>query len=126
MSRTSSPTITDAEMRIMRVLWARGECTNIQIASAIEHPRLARNTVMTTLGVLERKGYVDHRTDGRTFIYYAVTAEDVVRDNVIDSVLHRFFGGSTEELVVKLLDPKRISDEERRRIQTLLDQASDE
>jgi predicted transcriptional regulator len=113
-------------MRIMRVLWARGECTNLQIVDAIDHPRLARNTIMTTLGVLERKGYVDHRTDGRTFIYHAVVAEDVVRDNVIESVLHRFFGGSAEELVVKLLDAKHISQSERRRIQALLDRAPDE
>jgi predicted transcriptional regulator len=123
MTRTASPTLTDAEMRIMRVLWSRGESTNLEIVEAIVKPRLARNTVMTTLGVLERKGYVAHRTDGRTFIYRAVVVEDVVRGKVIESVLHRFFGGSAEELVVKLLDAKYISNPERRRIQALLDQA---
>jgi predicted transcriptional regulator len=113
-------------MRIMRVLWARGESTNVEIVEAIVNPRLARNTVMTTLGVLERKGYVEHRPDGRTFIYHAVVAEDVVRGNVIESVLLRFFGGSAEELVVKLLDAKYISPRERRRIQALLDEAPSE
>ena len=109
----------------MRVLWARGESTNLEIVEGIVDPRLARNTVMTTLGVLERKGYVDHRSDGRTFVYRAIVPEDTVRGKVIESVLTRFFDGSAEELVVKLLDADYISPSERRRIQALLDRASD-
>ena len=126
MARKSSPTLTEAELRIMRVLWSRGECTNLEIVDSILNPKLARNTVMTTLGVLERKGYVRHRSEGRTFVYRAVVGEDAVRGNALDNVLHRFFGGSAEELVVKLLDAKYVSARDKKRIQQLLDKATDE
>ena len=126
MSRKPSPTLTDAELRIMRVLWARREATNIEIVEAITEPPLARNTVMTTLGVLERKGYVAHRTDGRTFVYRAAIAQDAVRKNVLESVIRRFFDGSAEQLVVKLLDSEYVSDRDVKRIATLIEQAADE
>ncbi|HEV3154048.1 MAG TPA: BlaI/MecI/CopY family transcriptional regulator [Candidatus Baltobacteraceae bacterium] len=126
MARKSSPTLTEAELRIMRVLWSRGESTNLEIVDSIPSPRLARNTVMTTLGVLERKGYVSHRADGRTFIYRALIAEDAVQGNVLENVVQRFFNGSAQDLVIKLLDAEYISPAERKRIQELLEKATDE
>jgi predicted transcriptional regulator len=126
MGRKPSLTLTDAELRIMRVLWARSESTNMEIVNAINDPPLARNTVMTTLGVLERKGYVKHRTDGRTFIYSALVPEDGARGTALESVLRRFFDGSAEQLVVKLLDAEYISNAERKRIQKLVDEAVEE
>ncbi|HTV91216.1 MAG TPA: BlaI/MecI/CopY family transcriptional regulator [Verrucomicrobiae bacterium] len=126
MTRKASLTLTDAELRIMRVLWARGESTNMDIVGAITDPPLARNTVMTTLGVLERKGYVEHRIDGRTFIYSAVVPEDRAKGTALESVLRRFFDGSAEQLVVKLLDADYISNADRKRIQKLVDEAVDE
>lgn len=110
----------------MRVLWAHGESTNVGIVRAIADPPLARNTVMTTLGVLERKGYAVHRTEGRTFIYRAAVAEESVRGTALESVLRRFFDGSAEKLVVKLLDAEYISGAERKKIQQLVDEAVDE
>ncbi len=119
-------TLTEAELRIMRVLWSRGESTNLEIVDAIEHPRLARNTVMTTLGVLERKGYVQHREEGRTFVYRAVVAEDSVRGRALKHILDRFFAGSAEQLVVRLLNEEYISEADRARIQDLLDRTAEE
>jgi predicted transcriptional regulator len=126
MGRKPSLTLTDAELRIMRILWARNESTNMEIVNAITDPPLARNTVMTTLGVLERKGYVKHRTDGRTFIYSALVPEDRAKGTALESVLRRFFDGSAEQLVVKLLDAEYISNAERKRIQKLVDEAVEE
>lgn len=126
MGRKPSTTLTDAELRIMRVLWSRGESTNMDIVNAIVEPPLARNTVMTTLGVLERKGYVKHRAEGRTFIYSALVPEERAQGTALESVLNRFFDGSAEQLVVKLLDADYISSADRKRIQKLLDEAVDE
>jgi len=126
MGRKPSTTLTDAELRIMRVLWSRGESTNMDIVNAIVEPPLARNTVMTTLGVLERKGYVKHRAEGRTFIYAALVPEERAQGTALESVLNRFFDGSAEQLVVKLLDADYISSADRKRIQKLLDEAVDE
>jgi predicted transcriptional regulator len=125
MARKPSPTLTDAELRIMRVLWARGESTNVEILAALADHGLARNTVMTTLGVLERKNCVRHRTDGRTFVYHAVVDEDAAQGTALESVISRFFEGSAEQLVVKLMNSERISDADRKRIQRLVDEAVD-
>jgi predicted transcriptional regulator len=125
MARPTSQTLTDAELRIMRVLWSRPEATNQDIVAAVTDPPLARNTTMTTLGVLERKGYVRHRAEGRTFIYSAIIAEDAVRGSALESVIRRFFDGSAKQLVVKLLDGEHIAPADRARIQTLLDELRD-
>ncbi|MBV8638268.1 MAG: BlaI/MecI/CopY family transcriptional regulator [Candidatus Eremiobacteraeota bacterium] len=123
MGRKPSAVLTDHELRIMRALWKLGESTNMDVVGALDDPPLARNTVMTTLGVLEKKGYVKHRADGRTFIYYPVVHEDDVQERALDNVLHRFFDGSPELLVSKLLDAEHISKTDRKRIQALLDRA---
>ena len=126
MGRPQAPTLTDAELRIMRVLWSRAEATTLEIAGAIADPPLARNTVMTTLGVLERKGYVHHREEGRTFVYSAVMDKDAVRGNALDSVIRRFFDGSAKALVVKLLDGDYVAPADRQRMQRLLDDLRDD
>lgn len=126
MGRTPSTTLTDPELRIMRVLWSRPEATNQEIVAAITDRPLARNTVMTTLGVLERKGYVAHRAEGRTFIYRAIVAEDAVRGTALESVIRRFFDGSAKQLVVKLLDGEHIAPSDRARLQRLIDELKDQ
>jgi BlaI family transcriptional regulator, penicillinase repressor len=109
----------------MRVLWQRGPSTNMDVVTAITDPPLARNTVMTTLGVLERKGYVAHETEGRTFIYRPLIMEDAVQTKALENVLRRFFDGSAEQLVLKLFDNRKISVRDRKRIQELLEKARD-
>jgi predicted transcriptional regulator len=122
MSRPVSPILTDAELRIMRVLWARPDATNQDIVAALGDPPLARNTVMTTLGVLERKGYVSHRAQGRTFLYSATVSQDDVRSRALDSTIKRFFDGSARALVVKLLDGEHIDPADRARIARLIEE----
>ena len=122
MGRQPSSTLTDAELRIMRVLWSRRESTTMDVVSAIDGA-LARNTVMTVLGVLERKGYVKHRVDGRTFIYSTLVAEEDVRGTALESVISRFFEGSAEQLVSKLLDAEFISNSDRKKIAKLLEES---
>lgn len=125
MARKPSSLLTDAELRIMRVLWDRGPSTTMDVVEAIASPPLARNTVMTVLGVLERKGYVKHRTEGRTYVYRAVVPEDDVRGKAIENVVKRFFNGSAKELVVKLLDERGLSSSERKRIQELFEKGGE-
>lgn len=125
MGRKPSATLTDAELRIMRVLWARPQSTTMDVVNAIVDPPLARNTVMTVLGVLERKGYVRHRTEGRTFIYSAVVAQEAARGSALENVLTRFFDGSAEALVSKLLDSKKISAADRKRLQEMIDESGE-
>jgi len=93
----------------MRILWLHPESTVNDVADQIKSPRLARNTVMTMLGILERKGYVAHTAAGRTFVYRPVVDRDEVRHRVIDDVLSRFFDDSPTSLVLQLIGSERIS-----------------
>ena len=62
-----SNTLTEAELRLMKILWRSGECAVTDLVNAIqaEETTLAYNSVLTTVRILEQKGYVDHRQEGR-------------------------------------------------------------
>jgi BlaI family transcriptional regulator, penicillinase repressor len=107
--KTPRAPLTHAELRIMRVLWSHPESTVNDVVERIVSPRLARNTVLTMLGILERKGYVAHKTLGRTFVYRPVVDRDAVRHRVVDDVVSSFFDDSPKSLVLQLLGSDRIS-----------------
>ena len=118
MKRPRAP-LTNAELRIMRVLWSRPESTVNNVAEHIPAPRLARNTVLTMLGILERKGYVAHTTAGRTFVYRPIVDRDTVRHHVVDDVVARFFDDSPQSLVLQLIGSERISKDDLDRIREM-------
>jgi predicted transcriptional regulator len=65
-----SETLTEAELRIMNVLWGRGSGTVQEVLDSIDQrPMLAYNSVLTTIRVLEKKGYLKHLKDGRAHVY---------------------------------------------------------
>ena len=70
MPRPKSLTMTDGELRLMRVLWDKGQATVGDVVEALKtRPKPAYNTVLTLLRIMEKKGYVTHRKDGRAFIF---------------------------------------------------------
>jgi predicted transcriptional regulator len=101
--------LTQAELRIMRVLWAHPESTVNDVVEQIPSPRLARNTVLTMLGILERKGYVAHTTAGRTFVYRPIVDRESVRHRVVDDVVAHFFDDSPKSLILQLIGSERIT-----------------
>jgi predicted transcriptional regulator len=120
MARKKSPTLTEAELRLMDVLWRRENATVSEVVEALGDPPLAYNTVLTTLRILETKGYVKHRAVGRAFVYEPKIDRDEARSSVIDYVVSRFFDNSPRELMLKLLDTEEISETEARRLRSLL------
>jgi BlaI family transcriptional regulator, penicillinase repressor len=96
----------------MRVLWSRPESTVNDVAELIPAPPLARNTVLTMLGILERKGYVAHTTAGRTFVYRPIVDRETVRHRVVDDVVARFFDDSPKSLLLQLIGSERISEDD--------------
>jgi predicted transcriptional regulator len=122
MARPPSPGLTDAELRVMRVLWERKRAT---VANVIE--RLvgrhtpAYNTVLTTLGILERKGYVTHEKQGRAFTYRPVVDQSEARYSALSQVLNRFFDDSPRLLVLDLLGHERTDADELRRVRELIE-----
>jgi predicted transcriptional regulator len=120
MPRKKSPTLTEAEYRLMQVLWDRGESTVAEVVDAIGDPPLAYNTVLTTLRILEQKAYVRHKAAGRAFIYRAVVERDEAQRSVVQHVLSRFFDGSPRELVLNLLESDSVDDGELERLRELI------
>ncbi|WP_245536491.1 BlaI/MecI/CopY family transcriptional regulator [Terriglobus saanensis] len=96
--------MTEAELRLMRLLWRCGECFVQDLVSAMPaEGRLAYNSVLTTIRILETKGYVEHRQEGRAFLYTAVVAEEDAQQSEVRNVISRFFGDSRERLMLALL-----------------------
>ena len=127
MPRRRSITLTEAELRLMRLLWSRGESTVADLVRALpEGTELAYTSVLTTVRVLETKGYVQHREDGRAFAYTACVAEEEASRSEVKHLLSRFFGNSREQLLLSLLGDGEVSAEELRRLKQAIAAAPDD
>ena len=117
MPPKKSNTLTEAELRLMKILWRRGESAVTDLVAAMpEGEELAYNSVLTTIRILEQKGYVEHRQEGRAFIYYACVEEQEAERSEVRHVLHRFFGNSREQLMLSLLGDGEITSSELERL----------
>jgi len=118
-------TLTEAELRLMKILWRRGESAVTDLVAALpEDEQLAYNSVLTTIRILEQKGYVEHRQEGRAFVYRACVAENEASRTEVRNVLNRFFGNSSEKLVLSLLGDDGISNEELDRLKDAIRNAA--
>jgi predicted transcriptional regulator len=123
MPRKKSLGLTEAELRIMHVVWEKGSVTVGEVAAALPgEPGLAYNTVLTTLRILEQKGYVRHTKprEGRAFVYRAVVDRKRASRNAVRHLVRRFFANSPELLVLNMLDDGDLSAQELRKIRNLL------
>ena len=109
----------------MKILWRRGESAVTDLVAAIpDGEPLAYNSVLTTIRILEQKGYVDHRQEGRAFIYTAVVAEHEASRTEVKHILNRFFGNSREQLLLTLLGDGDISRDELERLKAAINSAA--
>ncbi len=119
-----SITLTEAELRLMRLLWVRGESAVSDLVQALpEEAPLAYTTVLTTVRILEKKGYVTHRQEGRAFLYSPCVAEHEARRSEVRHVLQRFFGNSRERLLLSLLGDADVTPEELERLKQAIAEA---
>ena len=122
MARQRSKTLTEAELRLMDVLWDKGRATVAEVTAALPPPPLAYNSVLTTMRILEQKGYVAHEEAGRAFVYRPVVARDAAAQNAVGHLLSRFFENSSSSLALRLIESERPSDEELLRLRALIEQ----
>jgi BlaI family transcriptional regulator, penicillinase repressor len=109
--RPASPTLTPQELEIMKLVWDRREATVRDVYEALlAHRRIAYTTVMTMMNVLERKGHLRKRAEGRSFVYRSVRPRRLVVRAMVRDFLERVFGGSAEPLLVHLLEDKQLSE----------------
>lgn len=123
MPRKKTPNLTEAELRLMDVLWEKGRASVAEVTEALPKDLgLAYNTVLTTLRILEDKGYLKHSKakEGRAFVYRPVVTREQASRNDVRNLLRRFFGNSAEALVLNLLEDEELGEDEIKRIQRLL------
>jgi predicted transcriptional regulator len=123
VARKKSPNLTDAELRLMEVLWEKGTATVSEVVERL--PRsvpLAYSTVLTTLRILENKGYLRHTKDGRAFVYRPIVGREKARESAITHLLRRFFENSPELLMLNLIEGKRIDARELARLRKRIEE----
>lgn len=121
MSRPPSPTLTDAELRLMKVLWEAGPSTVTEVVAALAgEVELAESTVRTMLGILKEKGYVRSTQRGRAHVFHPLVGQREAQRSVLRHVLHRFFDDSPEALVLNLLRDDDLDPAELERLRRLL------
>ncbi len=123
MPPTKSATLTEAELRLMDVLWEQGPSSVQQVMDGLpEKSQLAYNSVLTTIRILEKKGYVRHIKDGRAHIYRPLVEREEASRSEIRHLAHRFFKNSHEMLVLNILEERGVDAEELKRLRQLLEQ----
>jgi len=124
LARSKSATLTEAELRIMNVLWERHSATVHEVLEALPpKPALAYNSVLTIIRILEKKGYVKHEKDKRAHVYLPlVDRKDATRFEV-RHLVSRFFGNSNEQLLLNVLEETSIDAEELDRLRQLLERS---
>ena len=118
MARKKSVNLTDAELRLMEVVWQRGASTVADVAENV--PQLAYSTVLTTLRILEEKGYLTHTKEGRAFVYAPVVDRTEASRSAVRHLLTRFFGNRPDLLVLNMIEDEAISTEELERLKRLI------
>ena len=105
--RPIKDSLTRLELRIMQVIWKHGTSTVAAVQAELDPP-LAYTTVQTVLNILERKGKLKRRLEGRAFVYAAKVSEEKAVGQSLRDMIDRMFGGSSEELVMSLLKSRQI------------------
>jgi predicted transcriptional regulator len=110
MARKKSQIITDAELKLMNILWKNGSGTVTEVKNELpsDNP-LAYSTVLTFMRILEQKGFVKHDKRGRAFVYHPIVDRGKATKNVIDYVVNRFFNDSPGQLALNVIGNEKIS-----------------
>lgn len=98
---------TRLELKIMQVIWRRGACTVSAVQEDLE-PKLAYTTVQTMLNILQRKGKLKRELQGRAYLYRPTVTEAKALGHAVRDLIDRMFGGSSEELVMSLINSRQI------------------
>ncbi len=124
MPRKPSPALTDAEARVMAVVWEKGETTVGEVAGALRKKTgVSYSTVQTILRILEAKGYVTHVKVGRAFVYRPLVDERQARRRALKHLIGRLFNNSPSLLVLNVLDDEELDPAELRRVKKLIEES---
>jgi len=116
--------LTELQIAILRVLWARGEATVTDVWEAMHRERgLAQTTIATLLSRLERRGVIARRAEQRQYLYRALISESDVRESMVGGLTERMFAGDVTALVNHLLTSHEIAPGDLVRLRAMIDAA---
>jgi len=118
----SKPQLTPLELQIMKVLWEVGPSPVQAVQEKLPGGRLAYTTVQTMLNILQRKGKVARKLQGKAYQYRAVLSRERAVGDAVGDVLDRMFGGSVEDLLMSLVKSKQLDARKLDRVQELIEQ----
>jgi BlaI family transcriptional regulator, penicillinase repressor len=119
--KSSTDALTPLELEIMNVLWQTGPVSVQTVQAHLTGRTLAYTTVQTMLNVLHRKGKVKRRLKERAYLYQPVVSRQKAVTMALGDMLDRFFGGSADNLVLSLVEARKLTPEALARIQKLLE-----
>ena len=119
--KNETPNLTDAELEIMHVVWELDSATVRQVHECLNQRRqLAYTTVMTMMNILEEKGHLTRRKQGRAFRYEPVRPKAQVISGMIDDFVGKVFEGSARPLVLSLVKDRKLSEKDLEEIADMI------
>ena len=115
MPRNKSRTLTDAELRIMEILWAKGSATVAEVVEALDDQD-AYTTILTFMRILKAKGYLSTRKEGRAYVFAPRVDRATAARKAVQQLLSKFFAGSPSELVLAFLREEELTPQELDRL----------
>lgn len=113
--------ITKAQEEILRAMWEAKEGAVGDILEKIPEPKPAYNTVATVIKVLEKKGYVDHKTYGKTNVYFPIISKKEYGQYIVKNTIKGLFNGSINQLVSNIVKDKSVTLKEMEELKDLLE-----
>jgi len=111
--RPKTPTLTEQELEIMKVIWERDKATVRDVyESLLERRKIAYTTVMTMMNILEQKKYLRKSAEDRAYIYRPTKAKKQVIKGMVREFVDRVFNGSAEPLLVHLIEDRKLTNKE--------------
>lgn len=121
MARKASQTLTEGELRLMKVIWTLETATVRDVVVELEKKgTVAYNTVQTMLRILEEKGYLSHEKSGRSFVYTPIVARHNARSAALKQLLANFFDDSPQSLLVNLIEDEELTASDIKKLKELI------
>lgn len=114
--------LTQNEEQIMRIFWSLKQAMVKEVLEELPDPKPPYTTLASTVKVLEKKGYLSHKSYGKTHVYFPIIMESEYKKSSFNHLVKNFFGGSVEHVLSFLVQEKKVSQKELDDLQKLIDQ----
>jgi predicted transcriptional regulator len=121
MARKPTPTLTEAELKVMEAVWDLGDASVSEVLERYsDKDKPAYNTILTIMRILEDKGYLEHRKNGRAYVYRPLIDRNHARRKAVRHLVQSFFQNSPELLMLNLINDEKLSPDELRRLRQMI------